>query len=76
MIYCVSYSYGKYGVINGYLHKNNAHDNYRMWRGHYLIVFGSLIFENNEEDYGYAEEFHEKLDYIIHRIEEIEERIE
>ena len=41
-----------------------------------LIFIGSLIFENNEDDCGYAEEFHEKLDYIIHRIEEIEERIE
>ena len=41
-----------------------------------LIFIGSLIFENNEDDDGYAEEFHEKLDYIIHRIEEIEERIE
>ena len=41
-----------------------------------LIFIGSLIFKNNEDDYGYAEEFHEKLDYIIHRIEEIEERIE
>lgn len=41
-----------------------------------LIFIGSLIFENNEDDYGYAEEFHEKLDYIIHRIEELEERIE
>ena len=77
MIYCVSYSYGKYGLINGYLHKNNAHDNYRMCRGRFLNFFvGSLIFENNEDDYGYAEEFHEKLDYIIHRIQEIEERIE
>ena len=41
-----------------------------------LIFIGSLIFENNEDDDGYAEEFHEKLDYIIHRIEELEERIE
>ena len=43
-----------------------------------LLLVGSLIFEDNdhndEHDYGYVEEFHEKLEYIIHRIDELEER--
>lgn len=43
-----------------------------------LLLIGSLIFEDHEDDhdYGYVEEFHEKLEYIIHRIDDLEERLE
>ena len=43
-----------------------------------LLLIGSLIFENNDDDndYGYVEEFHEKLEFIIHRIDQLEERLE
>ena len=45
-----------------------------------LLLVGSIIFDvhdhDEEHDYGYVEEFHEKLEYIIHRIDELEERIE
>lgn len=41
-----------------------------------LLLVGSFIFEGHdhadEHDYAHIEEFHEKLDYIIHRFEEIE----
>ena len=43
-----------------------------------LLLVGSLIFEghdhNDEHDYGYVEELYEKLEYISHRIDEVEER--
>ena len=45
-----------------------------------LLLTGSLIFEghdhDDEHDYGYVEEFYEKLEYIIHRIDELEEKLE
>ena len=45
-----------------------------------LLLTGSLIFEGHDHDdeynYGYVEEFHEKLEYIIHRIDELEEQLE
>ena len=45
-----------------------------------LLLVGSLIFEghdhDDEHDYGYVEELYEKLEYISHRIEELEERLE
>ena len=40
----------------------------------------SLIFDghdhDDEYDYGYVEELYEKLEYINHRIDELEERLE
>ena len=39
-----------------------------------LLLVGSLIFE--EHDYGYVEELYENLEYISHRIDELEERLE
>ena len=45
-----------------------------------LLLVGSLIFEghdyDDEHDYGYVEELYEKLEYISHRIDELEERLE
>ncbi len=44
-----------------------------------LLLVGSLIFESNdndEHDYSYVEELYEKLEYISHRIDELEERLE
>ena len=45
-----------------------------------LLLVGSLIFDghdhDDEHDYGYVEELYEKLEYISHRIEELEERLE
>jgi hypothetical protein len=45
-----------------------------------LLLIGSFIFDGHDHDdkhdYGYVEEFHEKLEYIIHRIDELEERLE
>ena len=45
-----------------------------------LLLVGSLIFDGNdhddEHDYGYVEELYEKLEYINHRIDELEERLE
>ena len=45
-----------------------------------LLLVGSLIFEghdyDDEHDYGYVEELYEKLEYISHRIDEVEERLE
>ena len=45
-----------------------------------LLLVGSLIFEDHdhedEHDYGYVEELYEKLEYISHRIDELEERFE
>ena len=45
-----------------------------------LLLVGSLIFEDHdhedEHDYGYVEELYEKLEYISHRIGELEERLE
>ena len=45
-----------------------------------LLLVGSLIFEgrdhNDGHDYGYVEELYEKLEYISHRIDELEERLE
>ena len=45
-----------------------------------LLLVGSLIFEghdhNGEHDYSYVEELYEKLEYISHRIDELEERLE
>ena len=45
-----------------------------------LLLVGSLIFEDHdhedEHDYGYVEELYEKLEYISHRIDEVEERLE
>ena len=45
-----------------------------------LLLVGSLIFDghdhNDEHDYGYVEELYEKLGYISHRIDELEERLE
>ena len=45
-----------------------------------LLLTGSLIFEghdhDDEYDYGYVEELYEKLEYIIHRIDELEEKLE
>ena len=44
-----------------------------------LLLVGSLIFDGHdhedEHDYGYVEELYEKLEYISHRIEELEERL-
>ena len=46
-----------------------------------LLLVGSLIFEghdhdhDDEHDYGYVEELYEKLEYISHRIDELEERL-
>ena len=31
---------------------------------------------DDEHDYGYVEELYEKLEYISHRIDELEERLE
>ena len=45
-----------------------------------LLLVGSLIFEGHdhydEHDYSYVEELYEKLEYISHRIDELEERLE
>ena len=45
-----------------------------------LLLVGSLIFDDHdhddEHDYGYVEELYEKLEYISHRINELEERLE
>ncbi len=41
-----------------------------------LLLLGSLIFKEHEDDYSDVEEFHEKLEYIIHRIDGAEERFE
>ena len=45
-----------------------------------LLILGSLLFEghdhDDEHDYGYVEELYEKLEYISHRIDEVEERLE
>ena len=44
-----------------------------------LLLVGSLIFEshdNDEHDYSYVEELYEKLEYMSHRIDELEERLE
>ena len=45
-----------------------------------LLLVGSLIFNghdhDDEHDYGYVEELYEKLEYITHRIYELEERLE
>ena len=45
-----------------------------------LLLVGSLIFDghdhDDEHDYGYVEELYEKLEYISHRIDELEERLE
>ena len=45
-----------------------------------LLLVGSLIFEDHdhedEHDYGYVEELYEKLEYISHRIDELEERLD
>ena len=40
-----------------------------------LLLVGSLIFDvhdyHDKHNYGYVEEFHEKLEYSIHRIDEL-----
>ena len=45
-----------------------------------LLLLGSLILNghdhDDEHDYGYVEELYEKLEYINHRIDELEERLE
>ena len=44
-----------------------------------LLLVGNLIFEghdHDDHDYGYVEELYEKLEYINHRIDKLEERIE
>lgn len=43
-----------------------------------FLLTGSLIFEghDHEDDYGYIEELYEKLEYIIHLIDELEEQLE
>jgi hypothetical protein len=45
-----------------------------------LLLLGSLIFDGHhhkdEHDYSYVEDFHEKLEYIIHRIDGAEERFD
>ena len=45
-----------------------------------LLLVGSLIFEghdhDDQHDYGYVEELYEKLEYINHRVDELEERLE
>ena len=45
-----------------------------------LLLVGSLIFESHdhyeEHDYGYVEELYEKLEYISHHIDKLEERLE
>ena len=45
-----------------------------------LLLVGSLIFDGHDHDdehnYGYVEELYEKLEYINHRIDELEERLE
>ena len=44
-----------------------------------LLLVGSLIFDghdhDDEHDYGYVEELYEKLEYINHRVDELEERL-
>ena len=44
-----------------------------------LLLVGSLIFyghdHDDEHDHGYVEELYEKLEYISHRIDEVEERL-
>jgi len=45
-----------------------------------LLLVGSLIFESHdhdeEHDYSYVEELYEKLEYISHHIDKLEERLE
>ena len=45
-----------------------------------LLLVGSLIFESHdhdeEHDYGYVEKLYEKLEYISHHIDKLEERLE
>jgi len=45
-----------------------------------LLFVGSLIFYvhdyDDERNYGYVEEFYEKLEYFIQRIYELEEYLE
>ena len=45
-----------------------------------LLLVGSLIFEghdhDDENDYGYVEELYEKLEYINHRVDELQERLD
>ena len=45
-----------------------------------LLLVGSLIFDchdhDDEHDYGYVEELYEKLEYVSHRIDELEDRLE
>ena len=45
-----------------------------------LLLVGTLILyghdHDEEHDYGYVEELYEKLEYISHRIDELEERLE
>ena len=45
-----------------------------------LLLVGSLIFESHDHDeehnYGYVEELYEKLEYISHHIDKLEERLE
>ena len=45
-----------------------------------LLLVGSLIFDghdhDDEHDYSYVEELYEKLEYINHRFDELEERLE
>ena len=45
-----------------------------------LLLVGSLIFDGHDHDdkhdHGYVEELYEKLEYINHRIDELEERLE
>ena len=45
-----------------------------------LLLVGSLIFQGqdhaDEHDYSYVEELYEKLEYINHRVDELEERLE
>ena len=45
-----------------------------------LLLVGSLIFDghdhDDEHDYGYVEELYEKLEYINHRIDQLEELLE
>ena len=45
-----------------------------------LLLVGNLIFEghdhDDEHDYSYVEELYEKLEYISHRIDKLEGRLE
>ena len=40
-----------------------------------LIIVGSVIMDGHDHGEGHQDEYHEKLDYIIHRIDELEERL-